>query len=208
MLNKRRSFDRPLGQKRYNAVIAVATEGSKTEPQYFAHYNKIIHEKYPGAIHIKLIPGKITNASPIEVCKRMQKYLKENPLQPGDMAIVIVDRDSWPYYQFEYLYNWEKENSHHFVCIVIPSFDRFLLNHTEKCNEDICQKEIERRLNKTHKNFSKTKNINLQKITLESIKHAIDIEKSHNFNLKKKVTKLSLGDVIEVILKKAEVLEN
>lgn len=201
-------FDRPFGQKRYNAILALATEGSKTEPQYFAKYNEILHEKFPGAIHIKLVPGKATDTSPMEVCKKMRKYLQEHPLQPGDMAVIIVDQDSRPDNQFECLYNWEKENPNHFVCIIKPSFDRFLLNHTEKCSENICQREVKRRLNKIHPNFSKNKSINPQKITWESIKHAIETEKCHNFNLEKEIAKLSIGNLIEMIFKKAGNVEN
>lgn len=205
MSNKRRSLTRPLGQRRYNAIIAIATEGSKTEPQYFAKCNKIIHEMRPGAIFIKLVPGKATDTSPKDVCNKMKKYLRENPLQPGDMAVVIVDKDAWSDDQFEYLDNWEKENPNHFVCVVKPSFDRFLLIHTEKCNEDITQIELEKRLNKIHPNFSKTKSINLQKITFESIKHAIEIGKCQNIDkLEQKIAKLSIGSLMEIIIKKIE----
>lgn len=35
-LKKRRSFSRPLGERRYRKLFLVAVEGSKTEPQYFA----------------------------------------------------------------------------------------------------------------------------------------------------------------------------
>ena len=33
---KRRNFRRPLGERRYRKLFIVATEGVKTEPQYFA----------------------------------------------------------------------------------------------------------------------------------------------------------------------------
>lgn len=36
MQKKRRSFQRPLGERRYKKLFIVSVEGFKTEPQYFA----------------------------------------------------------------------------------------------------------------------------------------------------------------------------
>ena len=39
MLAKRGSFQRPFGERRYRKLFVIATEGVKTEPQYFAAFN-------------------------------------------------------------------------------------------------------------------------------------------------------------------------
>ena len=35
MARNRRKLDRPLGERRFRKMFVIATEGSKTEPQYF-----------------------------------------------------------------------------------------------------------------------------------------------------------------------------
>ena len=39
-MSGRRSFTRPLGTRRYKRLFLIATEGNKTEPQYFALLNE------------------------------------------------------------------------------------------------------------------------------------------------------------------------
>lgn len=40
MPKKLRTFQRPLGERRYKKLFVVSVEGSKTEPQYFAIFNQ------------------------------------------------------------------------------------------------------------------------------------------------------------------------
>ena len=40
MPKKPRTFQRPLGERRYKKLFVVSVEGSKTEPQYFAIFNQ------------------------------------------------------------------------------------------------------------------------------------------------------------------------
>ena len=39
MASRRRTFKRPLGERRYRKLFVIAVEGVKTEPQYFAIFN-------------------------------------------------------------------------------------------------------------------------------------------------------------------------
>lgn len=74
MPHKRRSFKRPLGERRYRKMFVIATEGVMTEPQYFALLNDL-HT----VIHVTCLKDK-NNSSPPQVLKRMTIYLKEQDL--------------------------------------------------------------------------------------------------------------------------------
>jgi len=61
MPKKLRTFQRPLGERRYKKLFVISVEGSKTEPQYFAIFNQpqsIISKK----ITLELIAKAISRA--------------------------------------------------------------------------------------------------------------------------------------------------
>jgi len=90
-MSNRRSFQRPLGERRYKKLFIIAVEGSKTEPQYFDLFNS------QGAIiSVKCLKGKHTNSAPLQVLKRMENYLKKEALGKTDEAWLVVDKDAWP----------------------------------------------------------------------------------------------------------------
>ncbi|MBA7568806.1 hypothetical protein ES708_10541 [subsurface metagenome] len=66
---------RPLGKQRYKKLFVIATEGSKTEPQYF---NLFISQN--AVIHIECLKCK-NDSSPNKVLSRIKKYLKEYRLK-------------------------------------------------------------------------------------------------------------------------------
>ena len=68
---KKRNFRRPLGERRYRKLFILATEGVKTEPQYFA----ILNDRY-SVIHVDCLRSK-HHSSPPQVLKRMQDRLKQ-----------------------------------------------------------------------------------------------------------------------------------
>lgn len=52
MANQRRPLRRPLGERRYRRVFFVATEGTKTEPEYLA----LLDDQY-SVIKVKWLKG-------------------------------------------------------------------------------------------------------------------------------------------------------
>ena len=104
----RRKFTRPLGNRRYRKLFVIATEGNKTEPQYFALFND---QKSVIWVHcLKSNHG----SSPKQVLKRMENYLRENGLKlnSSDEAWLVVDKDRWTDEQLAELHAWalSKEN--------------------------------------------------------------------------------------------------
>ena len=87
MAKGRRSFIRPLGERRYRKLFVIASEGSKTEIQYFGLFNS-----ETSVIHVKCIHGKHRSA-PKQVLKRMQSYIEKEGLHSSDEAWLVVDKD-------------------------------------------------------------------------------------------------------------------
>ena len=120
---KKRNFRRPLGERRYRKLFIVATEGVKTEPQYFA----ILNYRYP-FIHVNFL--KSSN-SPLEVLKRMKDHLKKDPLKNSDEAWLVVDKDQWTDEQLAQLYTWSQDADNYGFALSNPKFEYWLLLHFE-----------------------------------------------------------------------------
>lgn len=90
MSNKRRKFQRPLGERRYRKLFVLAMEGEKTEPDYFSIFN----DSEQNIIRVKCLKTN-NKSSPMQVLKRMENYLKTEDLQKTDEAWLVVDKDEW-----------------------------------------------------------------------------------------------------------------
>jgi hypothetical protein len=62
---KKRTFSRPLGERRYRKLFIITVEGAKTEPQYFALFNG-----KQSVIRVNCIKGK-HDSSPGEIPARL-----------------------------------------------------------------------------------------------------------------------------------------
>jgi len=128
MARQGRNFKRPLGQRRYKKLFVLATEGVKTEPQYFNFFN---NDKT--VIHVKCLKGN-SDSAPIHVLKRMQKYLKEFSLKKSDEAWLVVDKDRWTDEQLTQLHTWSQEQENRGFALTNPKFEYWLLLHFEDGN--------------------------------------------------------------------------
>ena len=88
MPSRRRRFRRPPGKRRYRKLFLIATEGVKTEPQYFAIFND-----QDSVVHVKCLRSK--HHSPTQVLKRMEDHLRQENLLASDEAWLVVDKDHW-----------------------------------------------------------------------------------------------------------------
>jgi hypothetical protein len=85
MKQKKRSFKRNPSNRQSRKMFVISTEGSKTEPQYFSLFADVL-------IKIKCLK-RTCKSSPLDVLKRMKKFLKEVSLKPTDEAWLVVDKD-------------------------------------------------------------------------------------------------------------------
>ena len=122
-MGKLLKFKRPFPTRRYRKLFVLATEGSETEPRYFALFNS-----QTTTVRIKcLITG--TDSDPIHVLKRMERHLRDNKLKPGDAAWLVVDTDQWTEEQLTKLHNWSKKREYYGLAVSNPGFEFWVLLH-------------------------------------------------------------------------------
>ena len=167
MPQKRRSFRRPFGKLPYRKLFVIATEGAKTEPQYFDILRKLKSEQ----VTISIPEGK-NKSDPENVLKRMKEHLKKEGLKSSDEAWRVVDKDRWRDEQIEKLHEWTKQKENYGLALSNPRFEYWLLLHF--VDGDISSTQnIEKLLNSHLPNYSQNKAVDSQKITLKRIEEAI-----------------------------------
>lgn len=166
MAKKRRTFKRPLGERRYRKLFIIAVEGTKTEPQYFGIFN----DGNP-VIHVTCVKGN-HHSSPPQVLKRIKDYLKQESLRVSDEAWLVVDKDSWTDDQLALLHKWSKSSEHYGFAVSNPKFEYWLLLHFEDgggiSTSYKCSKQLKRYL----PNYSK--GIDRRVFTLTKVRDAVD----------------------------------
>jgi len=122
-------FRRLRGERRYRKLFVLATEGSKTEPQYFALVESLL-----SGIHVKCLSTGRGSAPP-RVLARMKEYLRRETLRHGDEAWLVVDKDQWSDDQLGVLHEWTRGNAKHSqqrgLALSNPCFEVWLLLHFE-----------------------------------------------------------------------------
>ena len=121
----RRRFQRPLGERRYRKIFFIATEGFKTEPQYFAMFNN-----QQSFIRVTCLKGK-HDSSPLHVLKRMETHIENEGLNQSDEAWLVVDKDNWTEDQLTQLYQWSLSAENYGLALSNPKFEYWLLLHFE-----------------------------------------------------------------------------
>ena len=150
-----------------NVVIensVIATEGTKTEPQYFA----IFKSRGP-IVKVKCLEGN-TKSSPTKVLQRMNVYLHEESLKDYDEAWLVVDKDSWTDKQLTQLYQWSQKQNNYGFALSNPKFEFWLLLHFEDSTGVTSINCIEK-LNRYLPDFDK--GVDGRKITLGHVSEAI-----------------------------------
>ncbi len=125
MPSGRRRFRRSLGERRYRKLYVIATEGDKTEPQYFA-----IFRDPESVIRLKCLKAGRSSA-PAHVLKRMEEHLKKERLRSTDEAWLVVDKDPWTVEQLEQLHRRAEQRPNYGFALINPKFESWLLLHCE-----------------------------------------------------------------------------
>ena len=162
---KRRNFRRPLGERRYRKLFIVATEGVKTEPQYFA----ILNDRY-SVIHVDCLRSK-HRSSPPQVLKRMENRLRQETLNDSDEAWLVVDKDQWTDEQLAQLHTWSQSADNYGFALSNPKFEYWLLLHFEDGTNIGSSSACSARLKRHLPDYDK--DLDVRKITSDMIKDAI-----------------------------------
>lgn len=165
MSNRRRQFQRLLGQRRYRKLFILAVEGEKTEPQYFAIFND-----QQSVIKIECLCKKY-RSSPDKVLKRIKNHLKKVSLKKTDEAWVVVDKDQWTDEQLTRLHKWSQEKENFGFALSNPNFEYWILLHFEDGKSISKSRDCSDRLKKHLQDYDG--GIDARKITTEMITAAI-----------------------------------
>lgn len=165
MSQKRRPFHRKLGQRRYRKLFIIATEGTKTEPQYFA-----MLDNRQSVVHVECLKSG-SRTSPAQVLKRMGSRLKQEAIRKTDEAWLVVDKDQWTDNQLADLHGWSQTKDNYGLALSNPKFEFWLVLHFEGGDGIFNSRECSDRLRRYLPDYDKA--IDSRKIRQEMIIEAI-----------------------------------
>ncbi len=154
-----------MGERRYRKLFIIATEGTKTEPQYFDLLNN-----QQSVVQIECL-RRGDGSSPLYVLKRMKIRLKLAKLSKSDEAWLVIDKDNWTEEQLTPLYNWSQEQENYGLAVSNPKFEYWIVLHFEDGNGIFTSRECSERLSKYLPNYDKS--IDDNKLTPVMISEAI-----------------------------------
>jgi hypothetical protein len=86
---KARPLDRTIGLLRDARLIIIATEGEKTEEQYFSIFNDT-------RVQVRVLPSKNGKSSPKHVMENALEFKEDFDLDGDDELWIAIDVDNWP----------------------------------------------------------------------------------------------------------------
>ena len=165
---RQRKYTRPIGQRRYRRMFVLSTEGTNTEPQYFAMFNDD-----NTVVHVRIIKNR--GSAPNSVLQQMKRYLREGNLQANDAAWLIVDKDRWTDEQLQPLHEWALSADRYGLAVSNPMFEFWLLLHFEEGNRIRSTRNCIDRLDRYLPNYDKNLQVErLQPHVPEAVSRAED----------------------------------
>lgn len=173
----RSRYERPRPRRERRRLYVVATEGSKTEAIYFDQFN---NDRFRKNVRVEIL-AKIGASSPEAALKRLQRYERENNLEPGDELWVVVDVDNWGPEALDRLCV-ECRRAGYQVAVSNPCFELWLVLHQEKPPKPLttqsCHRALERLLGRYEKaNYDVTK---LMSYVDAAIRHASQLDQEED----------------------------
>ncbi|MCD6459258.1 RloB domain-containing protein [bacterium] len=120
----KKEFKRKTGF-RDSTLIVIATEGQKTEPQYFDGLRLLY--KNPKT-HIEVLNRKTSASSPKHVIQELDKFTREYKLNRYDELWLIVDKDRWGDSELSLTIRQCIQKKYNFA-VSNPCFELWLLLH-------------------------------------------------------------------------------
>jgi hypothetical protein len=89
---KKRNFRRESNCRQAKNVYVIATEGEKTEPQYFNGLKN--HYRNP-RIYVKVLDRSTSASSPKHIIRTINKIRKDFDFKRDDEMWIVIDKDRW-----------------------------------------------------------------------------------------------------------------
>lgn len=134
MARERRDFNRISGILD-PSLIVIATEGEKTEQQYFAALKNKCGE-FASKIQIEILPPRLAgNSSPKQVLEQLNQYKKEYGLNSHDELCMVIDRDKQSWTEAELATVAQQCAQKQFLLALSnPAFEFWLILHLKDLN--------------------------------------------------------------------------
>lgn len=116
-------FQTPTNQHRTYRTIVISTEGTVTEPEYFAKLNSMKKDAI-----FNMVPNYGNGSDPRAVLARMKNHLKEYPLKEDDEAWIVIDQDEWTAESIKKVSDWASVSNRHYA-VSIRRFEDWLKLH-------------------------------------------------------------------------------
>jgi len=116
---------------RDSSLIVIATEGEKTEKQYFEGIKSLFKSK---KVNILILPNIDHQSSPEQVMEVIDKFLDDFQLEVNDQCWLVIDLDRW---KTETLSNVAGLCSQKNISLAVstPCFEFWLLLHVADIND-------------------------------------------------------------------------
>ncbi len=108
----------------YRKRFVVATEGRKTEPDYFALFNS-----KTTTVDVKILKGKHRTA-PAQVFARAEQFEINEGIRKGDEIWLVIDTDNWNHQQLNEVLQACRQQDYS-LTVSNPCFEYWLLLHFE-----------------------------------------------------------------------------
>lgn len=142
MARERRDFNRISGL-RDPSLIVIATEGEKTEQQYFEGLKQKCGE-YASKIQIEILPPRLSgNSSPKHVLNQLSQYKNDYGLNKYDELCMIIDRDKQSWTEAELATVAQQCGQKQFLLALSnPAFEFWLILHLKDLNSYTAEEKI------------------------------------------------------------------
>lgn len=118
-----RIYKKSTGKHRDARCFFIVAEGEREE-DYFLWF-----EKKSKRIKVEIIPREGKASAPKHMLGRLQKFLPENAVQPGDQIWFVLDVDRWKRESIEDLRSLCKDYNGWAVAVSNPCFEVWLYFH-------------------------------------------------------------------------------
>ena len=153
---KKRPLDRRIEHERDTSLVIIATEGEKTEKQYFE--SNLFRST---RVQVQVRETKDGKLAPKHVIDRLEEYASKYQLDEGDQLWLVFDCDQWPKKQLDEVYRQAQQKlSGKAIQLAVsnPSFELWLyLHHADWTGSSATPKEIESALREILGGYNKTR---------------------------------------------------
>jgi hypothetical protein len=151
---RKRPLDRSIPHLWDTRLVIIASEGEKTEKQYFE--SDLFRNP---RVQVKVLETKKGFSAPDYVLQRLKDFARETDLQPDDELWLVVDKDRWPEQNLKrvcsHAVRGRKQKAR--IAVSNPCFELWLfLHHADWDTPSPSSRQVEEELRRLLGNYNKS----------------------------------------------------